>query len=360
MRKTIGAAAIAALALTGAACGAKQGADEGAQVVQGDKATAAFLAQAGEQTSQAGTYRYEITMAMDAGSGEGGFGEMMAFEATGEGAVDEAAGRFSYSMSTDSMLGQVLESVPADELGEVPEELLEDGGLSMQVVVDGDVAYVRSPLFGMLAGDLGDRWIRVDPDEVAEQAAELGIDPSDLDAGDLTSMSGSGMVDPSAMLDWLEGAGAEITDEGTDTVRGVETTKLHATIDVRQLLETSATPEQRDELEQSLEQFGSMGAELDGLELPLDVYVDAEGIVRRMVVATPAAPGDGADGGGMLDELMGSMAMTVTVDFFDLGEPVEITVPDASETVGIAEVIGSIDVGLGSMLPGGSTSTTQR
>ena len=52
-----------------------------------------------------------------------------------------------------------------------------------------------------------------------------------------TGASTFDVADPSAFLDFLHGAGGEVTDLGREQIRGVDTTHLHASVKLRDALE---------------------------------------------------------------------------------------------------------------------------
>ena len=332
MRKWIGGGLVAAVVVAGAACGSVSSSD-GTQLEQGEP-TPAMRAAASRQTQEAATGRYELVVEMGGDDGAG----LLSFELTGEGAFDLPAERTRMSMSMDSMLGELLESAPADA-----DASFAEGGLGMDVVTDGDVTYLRYPMLSWMTGVDAEQWIRIDPEEVAAYAAEQGLDPDLL--GDPTSMAGgqsTPLVDPGEILDWLEQAGAEVTEVGRDTVGGVDTTHYRAVVDTQLLLDEAIDEAERADLEASFGELGATPDDLPDLEIPIDVYVDDEGFVRRIVMEL-ATPEDS-------DDLLGSMtdlSMSVTVDFVDLGEPVDIVVPDPSETVGVAELADGMMAQLG-------------
>jgi hypothetical protein len=111
-----------------------------------------------------------------------------------------------------------------------------DGVDVEMLFVDGAV-YFDAALFG---GFVDTPWATIDLAALSEQAG--------FDLGAL--LGGGG--DPTATLDQLRGAG-EVVEVGTEVVRGVETTRFHAVVDLHDSV--AAAPEgQREALEQMLEQ----------------------------------------------------------------------------------------------------------
>lgn len=102
-----------------------------------------------------------------------------------------------------------------------------------------------------------------------------------------------GQSDPTKLLDYLR-ATSNVEKRGTATIRGVETTHYVAHI----------KPEKKQGLKQ---------------EVPLDVWVDGQGFVRRMRIDVPQAE--------------------ASMDLFDFGD-VNVEVPAASETTDLSTMLG--------------------
>jgi hypothetical protein len=85
-------------------------------------------------------------------------------------------------------------------------------------------------------------------------------------------------------------------------------------------------------------------AQLDQLgdaEMPVDVWVDADGLPRRLQI----------DLGGMVAAMgLDGGSAVMTIEFFDYGVPVDIEVPSPDEVTPITEVLG----GLGGAFGAGS------
>jgi hypothetical protein len=176
-------------------------------------------------------------------------------------------------------------------------------------VVDG-VLYMNFPLLSKLGGGRQTDWVSISGNAITGGDNGLG------------STSG---VDPGAMLDYLRGAGAEVVDHGKEDVRGVETTHMSTTIVPRQAID-SAPPAARDRMEKALSRLGAKGF-LD-TPVPLDVYVDKDGLVRRLVMQMT------------LPIARESTEMTMQMDFFDFGVPVDIEAPPADQVTDITSKLG--------------------
>jgi hypothetical protein len=296
-RSTVAALAATA-ALTVAGCGvdasdsalsaAEPGGPEIAEGTFEGTGGAVFLNRAAEATAAVDTQRMSMVMATE-GAPMGGD-----LTITAEGEFDNDAGRGA--MTTD--MGAAFEDLAGSGFPE--------GASTMEMVLDGDTVYLRSPLFSMFA-DEDTEWVSVPADELGS------------DAG-----FGSGAEDPGAFLEFLQRAGGEVTEVGIEEVRGVETVHVRTDLDLVAMLEDAA-PEERAELEEALEGLGE-GAEAFRT-LPVEAWIDEGGFVRRFTMDF-----DFSELGG---SAMGELAMTITVELYDFGEPVSITVPDPSEVSSI-------------------------
>lgn len=302
IRTSLAALATAALLVT-AGCGVDQN-DEATQKVAGNDVKtensgstdggdikiesgsfegtggAVFLNQAAEATSAVDTQKIYMNMTM---TGVPEVGDIT-IEANGE--VDNTSGLSHMTMDMGSMFAGL-----GAEAG-----LPEDAGL-MEVIVDGDTTYTKSALFSML-GDEAKPWVKM-PTE---------------DQGSVTSGAPS---DPSKFLEFLENTGSDIEEVGTEEVRGVETTHIRTVLDTEALM-ADAPEADKAEMQAQLDQLG--GA-FD--EIPVEAWVGEDGMVRRITMSFDFA--------GVADADLGEAAMTITVEMYDFGEPVDITIPDPSQ-----------------------------
>jgi hypothetical protein len=260
----------------------------------GAQAELDLLASAAERTEDAGSARFELAL----GTTMGG----RAAEATATGAFDNASRRATMSMDLGGF---------AQAFGEAP------GGadaLRLDMVLDGTVAYMRFPLLtGMLPGSKP--WLRLDLVELSKREG--------FDLGQIQSFSDS---DPRRTLDYLRVVSGEIRTVGQERVRGVATTHYRAAIDLRKYPEV--VPDEQRELvrkatEKLVEQLG-VGA------VPVDVWVDGDGLVRRVALEFDTGSAVGAP-----------LATTMTMDLYDYGAPVEVALPAASEVTDLATLLPS-------------------
>jgi hypothetical protein len=178
------------------------------------------------------------------------------------------------------------------------------GALKVDQLLDGQSLYVRTP--GLLALLAGSRpWLKLDLAKTAQaQGGDLSV---------LRQLTAGG--DLSQYVAWLAVAG-NARRVGTATVGGVATTHYAARLDTRRL--AAADPAVR----RSIQRLGIRGV------VPLDVWLDRQGLVRRLHVdattgATPAT-------------------IDLTIDFSAFGTPVDATRPadaDALDMTGSAATL---------------------
>lgn len=255
---------------------------------------AVFLNRAAEATADVKTQRVEMRMEM-----VGGF---MPFTMSMEGQID---------LENERLQMEILPEFGEMDLGLDDETMdgLDLGGMlgdmSMTIIQDGDTAYMKSAMFSMFS-DSDKPWISMPVDEL--DTADAGQKPQD----------------PNAFLEFLRTTDAEVTEVGTEDVRGVATTHYETVLDLREIME-QAPPEDRAEMEEALGAFEGMGSGMS--KLPTEVWIDGDGMVRRMVMTMDLS--DMADEDDDMPFEMGSMV--ISIELFDFNEPVDIEVPDASQ-----------------------------
>jgi hypothetical protein len=233
-----------------------------------------------------------------------------------DGAIDTAAHRSQFTVD----LSQIKGLVP----GPVSSALGSLGDGKLDVVTDGSDVYVDLGSLGSLFGATpGTSWVKI--------SAPAG-------AGTNT---GGYLADGTDILQLLGGAG-QVTTVGKETVRGVDTTHYRGTVDVASAL-AQLPADKRAEVQSRLAQVGVDPA---AVSFPVDVWVDKDDLVRRVQVALDSskiAPTAGTP----------AITGTVTVELYDVGQPVGITVPPANQ---VFTVDPSMLQGLGALIGGGAPS----
>ena len=238
------------------------------------------VAEAATKTAEYGSSRVEFTVDMTVAG--------QSIDMTGSGAFDyrDSRGFLTFRMA-----------IP--ELGDV----------TMDMRMVGKKMYMRLPK--ELSGETlpnGKEWLGVDLGESLEQAGLGGFDFTQ-------------QQDPAQTLRLLRAASDDVKEAGYDEVRGVETTRYVGRLDFRKALDVgldelglSADEEEtaRESMTQTLDQLGSAS-------LPFEVFVDADGLLRRMTM-------------DMSMSILGEkLAMVMQMDFFDFGVEVDVQAPPASE-----------------------------
>lgn len=336
-RAVLVAVASLAVVLAATACGRQVSSDTVA--VDANLDGRAVLASA-DKTAGANTGKVHLTMTAElsgvpTGSVPAGRAIPTAFSITGDGAYDRAAGLSSMTVDPGGMLEETLSALPAARRDEVAATV---GGLDLtqHVVQQGTTTYLRSGALALIDPSLADRWLRLDASRLGGAGGTSGI------AG-IAGIGGTG--DPSAYLDYLEGVGADVSTVGREQVGGVDTTHLRASVSMRQALQASGAD--RAALERSLGQLpGTAASALEELTFPTDVFVDGQGYVRRIrltydlrgLIQALGSAGVGTGSTKGTTPAGAGMQMVVTVDYTDLGAPVDITVPPPDRTVDVCEV----------------------
>ena len=126
------------------------------------------------------------------------------------------------------------------------------------------------------------------------------------------------------MLEALRGLSGDIETVGSDELRGVETTHYRALLDPAELVkEATARTSDAASVFDQLSQTGVA-------EVPLDVWVDASGLVRKLALDIEAPEASSG--------LAGSVSLAF--ELWDYGERVEIDVPPAAQVADASALRG--------------------
>ena len=238
---------------------------------------------------EAGTSHQEVKMSMSA--------DGQSFSFTGEADVDNENQRIDMTMDLGMLGGE------------------------MQVVMDGDIMYMRSPAFA----DAPTPWVSMDPENMdPATAAQFGG-------------FGPGTTDPSAYAGFFAGV-FDVKDSGQAEIDGVSTTHYVGSIDLRKVLE--GFPEMvgedvdaatKERLEAAVEQFEALGIET---KIPFEIWIDEEGLPRRQGITMDF--GDLVPGAG-------EASLEMTVNYSAFGEPVDIEIPKASEVTDVTDLMAGAE-----------------
>jgi hypothetical protein len=172
-----------------------------------------------------------------------------------------------------------------------------------RIVVDGDIVY----------------------SQLGPMADALGRAPTDWTSVPIVAILGRGVddndtlalvLDPLGPLDLLERPVTEIASVGDENVRGTPAVHLRASLDLVRSGDGMADKPASSSFEGRLVAAGVAA-------LPVDVWVDAERVVRRMEISLGAGPAGGP----------GATALTTTFEVYDVGAAIEIEVPGPDEVM---------------------------
>lgn len=158
-------------------------------------------------------------------------------------------------------------------------------------IVDGEDAYMSFGLFSILG--------------VTTEWVKMPIDQTDETVG----FGASGPTSPTSILEDFSVAGADVTEIGRETIRGVETTHYVVTFDAQDMqnLEDATT-----------RSFAESGAD----NLPVDVWIGDDGYLYQFEL--------------FVDDENGATHMIYNI--YDYGADIEITVPAAGDVTDFADL----------------------
>lgn len=281
-------ALVALLVVTG--CSADEPAPDG-----GEGALEALM-EAPRVTRAAGTARIEQTIVMEfpeqaptEGSSPGVGGGKI--EVTAEGLLDLRGRRGRMSVSTE---GEGLAG--ADALGG-----------DMEVILDGEAMYMSSPFYSQLAPD-HEPWLRVTFEELAERG-----------------MAQLGQQDPLAFVEALRGVYGDAEEVGDhEGVRGEPTVHYRSTIDIERMLAKLPAEDRAP----TAAQFRQLGIS----EMPIEVWVDVEGRIRRLASEMTL--------GG---ESMQDGRMELLLELYDFGVAFDLARPPPGRVAEFGEVFSEVE-----------------
>ena len=178
-------------------------------------------------------------------------------------------------------------------------------------VVDGDAYVDISPLLrvlplGALAQLANIQWVKLSPGELSTSLNPQGVAPA---LG----------TDAEALLQALQGVtNGSVARVGPDTVRDVPTIRYHA--DVNLQLALSKLP---SALQSRLQ--GELAKVANPTAIPVDVWIDSAGLVRRVAISVTVHPKNGT-----------AVHADASFDLFNFGVPVSVQPPPASEVTDLS------------------------
>lgn len=285
---------VGCLALVAVGCGDS----ESAPVVSGQPIALEELSRSASASAEAtsGRFAFDMEMAFP------GADESLSF--SGEGAFDKASERASFAVDMSAfaeLLGGFFAAFAGPNADDAP-DFDDPSAWQIEVVQDGPTSYVRFPAVSEKLPE-GKTWIRSDGQ---------GVKAGGFEFSQVEEFAAS---DPRDFLEMLEAVGSEIETIGVEELRGAETTHYRATIDPAEYAKTA-----------SLEERAKLGPLADSIQagvevMPVDIWLDADGLVRKVAVEISAEE----------HGQVGSAFMSF--ELWDYGEDVEIGLPPVDEVV---------------------------
>jgi hypothetical protein len=134
---------------------------------------------------------------------------------------------------------------------------------------------------------------------------------------DIAKLMNSQSNDPGAVLDQLQAAADTMVKIGPDVVRDVKTTHYRATTSLEKMYRTNNAVTDEAQFQKLLEQFSSPTT-------TADIWIDADGLVRRVTYDLP----------------LKAKASTINIEYFDFGVKTNIVIPSDANTIDFAELTG--------------------
>lgn len=233
-----------------------------------------------------------------------------AVDLTSDGTYDRASGRLRSTLDLTRIFGSTAAPGAGPFAGPV------------EAIKDGPRVYLRADVFtNMLPAHRP--WVLLDTTRI-NPSSGLSV------TGEIDST----VTDPGSFLEALRGIGDDTRAVGEETIDGVATVHYRGTVS----LDRAASQLPAAEQERLRQGFAGLGVVGDHLALPMDVWVDPAGDVRRVTttldVVPVAAPGSTPDRSG-------TTPVSVTIDYRDLGGPAAIEVPRPDDTSDITDLVNT-------------------
>jgi hypothetical protein len=200
------------------------------------------------------------------------------------------------------------------------------GGATVSTIFDGKAVYMRFPeeLAAGLPG--GKVWARLD---LATLSSQAGIDVAALSAQFNSS-------DPLANIALLTGAAGDITEVGTEDVRGVSTRHLKMTVDLQKASEQLAAKISGPNAERLKAAVTQAATTVGVTTMPIEAWIDADGLPRRlsyeMDLSKAKVPG--------AEDAAATGTAKVSMEFYDFGKDVNVAIPPLDQTIDLADLLG--------------------
>lgn len=204
----------------------------------------------------------------------------------------------------------------AIDMSQLPQAAQVLGGstMRMDMILTHGVMYMRLPaaLTQQVPQFGGKQWLKLDLSKLVGLPgfSSLGSNPT--------------MTDPSHMLQYLRAASDSVTNEGSQLVGGVATTHYHVLLDLNNIAANLPATE-RSTVQSALSQLKSS---TNLSQIPMDVWIDAHHLVRRIAMAVTASAGTGA-----------GLQENMTADLTDYGPQPTPSAPPADQVQDLSNLV---------------------
>lgn len=218
-------------------------------------------------------------------------------------AFDAETGNSAFSMDMSAMADAAMDATHGTDMSGMVGFM---GDIEVREI--GDTSYIRFGFFNQMLG-AETEWVSMPKDEGEAFSDDMAAIPTS----------------PNSMLDSYRDADAEVEELGRENVNGVDATHYLVTLDAAAYLE-SLTEAERAELVET--------SPLPEADLPMDLWISDEGHIVRMVMEIDGSAMDSASPEDEFEQ------MTFTYDIFDIGGPVSIEAPPASDVTAVDGLMG--------------------
>lgn len=189
----------------------------------------------------------------------------------------------------------------------------------VDVVSTGDALFVQLPASYRMVTN-GKPWVKLD------RAALTSL------VGDQLGVMGSGgAIAPTDVLNYVKGVSGDVQPVGTEPVRGTQTTHYKANIDLDKVAAQLPAASRRG---------GRQAATVVGQPVPADLWVDAQGRLRKLTLTIDASRIRTTPTGGGATRTPPTGTGTATFELYDFGTKVMAHAPAADQVSDIGSMIG--------------------
>lgn len=226
-------------------------------------------------------------------------------------AQTKAATTLGFKMTMRTQTGARQMRVPAEGVMDLEEKTF---SMSMDLT---DI----SPRLGRIdaVGQGSDLYVSIPAFE--EQLREAGSKRWIKSSNTRSSFANPG-GDPKTALEGLEALDQDPTEVGSELLHGVKTTHYRTRLDVEAMAASAKGQKLSPSQRASLDALRQAGQE----SIPVEVWIGEDGYVHRFLMTFD------------LEQEGQQASVEIGFDFFDFNEPVEIEIPQASETMTEAEL----------------------